>query len=255
MRVWPLAGIPEVHAGDDLAGMIAARAVDQGVGAGDTLMIAHKVVSKAEGRMIELASVTPGEAAAALADLTGKSPALCELILTESAAIVRRRGSTLICRTHHGFVCANAGIDSSNAPHGWVILLPRDPDASARGIAAAVSRAVGGRVGVIVTDTHGRAFRRGLVNIAIGVAGLEAVMDRRGETDREGRVLIATEQALADELAAVSGIFMPKAGGSPVVVASGLATTPAPGTAKDLVRLPEHDLFLGGDPDRGGRSG
>jgi coenzyme F420-0:L-glutamate ligase / coenzyme F420-1:gamma-L-glutamate ligase len=255
MRVWPLSGIPEVRAGDDLSGLIARLCVEQGVQAGDTLMIAHKVVSKAEGRMFELAAVIPSAAASQLAELTGKSPQLCELILAESAAIIRRRGSTVICRTHHGFVCANAGIDSSNAPVGWVILLPTDPDASARGLQAAVSDAVGGRVGVIVTDTHGRAFRRGLVNIAIGVAGLEAVMDRRGEADREGRVLIATEQALADELAAVSGIFMPKAGGSPVVVASGLTTTPAPGTAQDLVRLPEHDLFLHGDFDRGGRSG
>lgn len=255
MRVWPLSGIPEVHAGDDLSGLIARRCVAQGVQAGDTLMIAHKVVSKAEGRMIELSAVSPSAAAVQLAELTGKSPQLCELILTESEAIVRHRGSTVICRTHHGFVCANAGIDSSNAPAGWVILLPTDPDASARGLQAAVSRAVGGRVGVIVTDTHGRAFRRGLVNIAIGVAGLEAVMDRRGEADREGRVLIATEQALADELAAVSGIFMPKGGGSPVVVASGLETTPAPGTAQDLVRRAEHDLFLHADVDRGGRSG
>jgi coenzyme F420-0:L-glutamate ligase / coenzyme F420-1:gamma-L-glutamate ligase len=255
LRVWPLAGIPEIHPGDDLSRMIATLAVDQGVAVGDTLMIAHKVVSKSEGRLVELAGVASGEAAAQLSELTGKSPQLCELILAESAAIVRRRGSTLICRTHHGFVCANAGIDSSNAPHGWVILLPVDPDASARRIAAAVSRAVGGRVGVIITDTHGRAFRRGLVNIAIGVAGLEAVMDRRGETDREGRVLVATEQAFADELAAVSGIFMPKAGGSPVVVASGVATIPAPGTAAELVRRPEHDLFVGGDADHGGRSG
>lgn len=255
LRVWPLVGIPEIRPGDNLAGLIARLCVEQGVTIGDTLMIAHKVASKSEGRMIELATVTPSTAATQLAELTGKTPQLCELILTESAAIVRRRGSTLICRTHHGFVCANAGIDSSNAPAGWVILLPRDPDASARTVQAAVSMALGGRVGVIITDTHGRAFRRGLVNIAIGVAGLEAVMDRRGETDREGRVLIATEQALADELAAVSGIFMPKAGGSPVVVASGLETTPAPGTAADLVRLPEHDLFVGGDTDHGGRSG
>jgi coenzyme F420-0:L-glutamate ligase / coenzyme F420-1:gamma-L-glutamate ligase len=190
LRVWPLAGIPEIHPGDDLAGLIARLAGEQGVTVGDTLMIAHKVASKAEGRIIELATVAPSAAAAQLAELTGKSPQLCELILIESVAIVRRRGSTLICRTHHGFVCANAGIDSSNAPAGWVILLPRDPDASARTIQAAVSHAIGGRVGVIITDTHGRAFRRGLVNIAIGVAGLEAVMDRRGETDREGRVAL-----------------------------------------------------------------
>jgi coenzyme F420-0:L-glutamate ligase / coenzyme F420-1:gamma-L-glutamate ligase len=232
-----------VRPGDDLAGMLAGRAAAEGVVPGDVLMVAHKVVSKAEGRIVALAAVRAGPAAAALAAETGKEPALCELILAESRRVVRRRGGTLICETHHGFVCANAGVDSSNAPAGSVVLLPLDPDASARRLQARVAAAVGGRVGLVVTDTHGRAFRRGLVNVAIGVAGFEPVVDHRGGHDREGRVLVATDQALADELAAAAGPLMGKAAGTAAVVASGVATIPGPGGAGALLRDPEHDLF------------
>lgn len=229
--------------GDDLAGQLAARAAAEGVVPGDVVMVAHKVVSKAEGRIVALAAVAPGPAARALAELTGKDPALCELILSESRRVVRQRGGTVICETHHGFVCANAGIDSSNAPGGAVVLLPVDPDASARRLQARIAAAVGGRVGVIVTDTHGRAFRRGLVNVALGVAGFEPIIDHRGGRDRDGRVLVATDQALADELAAASGLYMAKGAGTPAVVASGVDTIPAPGGAAALVRDPAHDLF------------
>lgn len=229
--------------GDDLAGMIATRARAEGVGPGDVLLVAQKVVSKAEGRTVALAAVDVDRAAAALAEETGKDPALCALILAESRRIVRQRGGTVICETHHGFVCANAGIDASNTPEGTVILLPRDPDASARRIQAAVAAAVGGRVGVVVTDTHGRAFRRGLVNVAIGVAGFAPVIDHRGRRDRGGRTLVATDEAIADELAAAAGPFMGKDAGTPVVVVSGVPTAPAPGGAGELVRAPEHDLF------------
>jgi coenzyme F420-0:L-glutamate ligase / coenzyme F420-1:gamma-L-glutamate ligase len=156
---------------------------------------------------------------------------------------VRRRGATLICETRHGFVCANAGIDSSNAPAGAVVLLPVDPDASARRIQAAIAAAVGGRVGMIVIDTHGRPFRRGLVNVAIGVAGFAPVIDHRGERDRDGRVLVATDQAIADELAAAAGVYLGKGSGTPAVAVSGVATLPAPGGAGALVRDPAHDLF------------
>jgi coenzyme F420-0:L-glutamate ligase / coenzyme F420-1:gamma-L-glutamate ligase len=232
-----------VRPGDDLAGMLAGRAAAEGMAPGDVLMVAHKVVSKAEGRIVALAAVRPGPAAAALAAETGKEPALCELILAESRRVVRRREGTLICETHHGLVCANAGVDASNAPVGSVVLLPVDPDASARRLQARVAAAVGGRVGLVVTDTHGRAFRRGLVNVAIGVAGFEPVVDHRGGHDREGRVLVATDQALADELAAAAGPLMGKAAGTPAVVASGVATIPGPGGAGALVRDPAHDLF------------
>jgi coenzyme F420-0:L-glutamate ligase / coenzyme F420-1:gamma-L-glutamate ligase len=235
--------LPEVRPGDDLAGMLAARAAAEGVVPGDVLVVAHKVVSKAEGRIVALAGVRPGPAARALADETGKDPALCELILRESRRVVRRRGATVICETHHGFVCANAGVDSSNSPEGAVVLLPVDPDASARRLQARIAASVGGRVGLVVTDTHGRAFRRGLVNVAIGVAGFRAVIDHRGERDRTGRVLVATDQGIADELAAAAGVYLGKGRGTPVVVASGVETPWAPGSAAELVRDPEHDLF------------
>ncbi|CAN0304182.1 unnamed protein product, partial [Phaeothamnion confervicola] len=218
LRLWPLSALPEIVPGDDLGAMLAVRARAEGVVPGDILIVAHKVVSKAEGRIVVLADVRPGAAALALAAETGKSASLCELILAESAQIVRRRGATLICETHHGFVCANAGIDSSNSPEGCVILLPRDPDASARRLQSRVAAEVGGRVGVVVIDTHGRPFRRGLVNVAIGVAGFDPILDHRGEHDRSGRVLVATDQALADELAAAAGIYLGKASGTPAVI-------------------------------------
>ena len=217
--------------------------------AGDVLVVAHKVVSKAEGRTVVLSTVAPGPAALRLSRETGKDAALCELILAESRRIIRRRRATLIVETHHGFVCANAGIDSSNTATGRVVLLPRDPDASARRLQAPLADVAGGRVGVVVCDTHGRAFRRGLVNVAIGVAGFEAVEDHRGTCDREGRVLVATEQAIADELAAASGLLMPKGGGTPAVLFSGVSTTPSPGGAAALIRDPEHDLFRGSTAD------
>ena len=245
MRIWPLPAFPEIRGGDDLPGMIAMTCGASGVVAGDVLCVAQKVVSKAEGRTINLSQVRPGPAARELAEATGKDPALCELILAESARVVRIRRSLVICETHHGLVCANAGIDASNVAAGHVVLLPKDPDASARRIQAAVSNAAGGRVGVVITDTHGRAFRKGLVNVAIGVAGFRPVIDHRGEHDREGKTLVATDQAIADELAAASGIYMQKASGTPVVCCSGVATLPAPGALSDLVRDPEHDLFRG----------
>ena len=243
MRVWPLSGLPEITAGDDLAGLIAALAVEHGGRPGDVFLVAKKVVSKAEGRLVVLDTVAPGGAALALSQITGKRPELVELILAESRQVLRQRGGTLIVETHHGFICANAGIDASNVPAGHVLLLPRDPDASARRIQARIAAAVGGRVGVIVTDTHGRAFRRGLVNVAIGVAGMTAIIDHRGERDREGRVLVATDQAIADELAACAGLYMGKASGVAVVVCSDVVTDPAPGGAGELLRDPAHDLF------------
>lgn len=245
MRFWPLTGLGEIASGDDLPGIIAALAAGQGVRPGDVVCIAQKVVSKAEGRTVRLADVRPGGSARALAETTGKDPALCELILAESRRIVRVRGSLVICESRQGFICANAGIDASNTPAGTVILLPNDSDASARRIQTRIARAVGGRVGVVITDTHGRAFRRGLVNVAIGVAGFSPVVDHRGETDREGRVLVATDQALADELAAAAGILMGKAAGHAAICVSGVATEPAPGGVQDLLREPEHDLFRG----------
>ena len=223
--------------------MLAELALAQGMGPGDVLVTAHKPVSKAEGRVVELAGVRAGSAARELAERTGKDPALCELILAESRRIVRQRRGTVIAETRHGFICANAGIDASNVAPGWVVLLPVDPDASARRIQARLAAALGGRIGVVVTDTHGRAFRRGLVNVAIGVAGFAALVDLRGGYDRGGRLLVATDAGLADELAAAAGVLMPKAGGTPAVAVSGVATRPSPGGVGELLRDPAHDLF------------
>lgn len=247
MNLFALAGIGEITPGTRLDQLLAERARAAGVQPGDILCVAHKIVSKAEGRMVRLADVTPGPAALELAETNSKDPRLLELILRESRRIVRRRGSLLVCETHHGFICANAGIDASNVPDGHVVLLPVDSDRSARHIQSAVSAAIGGRVGVVITDTHGRAFRKAIINVAIGIAGFDPVVDHRGGFDREGRLLVATEQALGDELAAAAGILMDKGGGLPVVVVRGIETTPSPGTVHDLVRAAEHDLFRGTD--------
>ncbi len=238
-----LGALPEIQPGDDLPAMLAAVAVDAGLAPGDVVAIAHKPVSKAEGRVVRLDDVEAGDEARFLAAQTGKSPQLCQVILGESRRILRRRRSLLVCETHHGFVCANAGVDASNTAEGTVVLLPTDPDRSARRLQHALSDAAGGRVGVVITDTHGRAFRRGLVNVAVGVAGFEPVLDHRGGRDREGRMLVATDQALGDEVAAAAGMLMGKASGRPAVLVRGLVTAPSPGTLDALVRTPEQDVF------------
>ncbi len=243
VRITVMGALPEIRPGDDLAAMLVGIAGDAGVAPGDIVAIAHKPVSKAEGRIVHLADVVPGAEARALAHETGKSPQLCQVILGESRRILRRRRSLLVCETHHGFVCANAGVDTSNTAEGTVVLLPVDPDASARRLQHALSEVAGGRVGLVITDTHGRAFRRGLVNIAVGVAGFEAVLDHRGGRDRDGRLLVATDQALGDEVAAATGMLMGKASGRPAVLVRGLCTPPAPGTLRALVRDPDHDVF------------
>jgi coenzyme F420-0:L-glutamate ligase/coenzyme F420-1:gamma-L-glutamate ligase len=243
MMLTALTGLPEIRPGADLAAMLAKRAREFGIAPGDVVVLAHKVVSKAEGRMVRVAEVSPSAAAIELSVETGRDPRLCEVILGESRTILRRRGSTLICETYHGFICANAGVDASNAPDGQLVLLPRDPDRSARHLQVHLATAAGGRVGVVITDTHGRAFRRGIVNVAIGVAGFRAVIDQRGRRDREGRVMVATEQAVADELAAAAGILMDKGAGLPAVLVRGAVTEWAPGGAAELLRDPRHDLF------------
>ncbi len=243
VRLTVLGALPEIQPGDDLPAMLAAVAADAGVQPGDVVAIAHKPVSKAEGRIVRLADVQPGDEALHLAAETGKTPELCEVILGESRRILRRRRSLLVCESNLGFVCANAGVDASNTAEGTVVLLPTDPDASARRLQHALSRVARGRVGVVITDTHGRAFRRGLVNIAVGVAGFAPVLDHRGGRDREGRMLVATDQALGDEIAAAAGMLMGKASDRPAVLVRGLATTSSPGSIHDLVRDPAHDVF------------
>ncbi len=243
VRIEVLGALPEVVPGDDIAGMLAAAARDAGLAPGDVLAVAHKVVSKAEGRVVRLDQVQAGTRARELAAATGKDPALCQVILDESRSVIRRRRSLLVCETHQGFICANAGVDASNTPDGTVVLLPADPDASARRIQRVLAEAAGGRVGVVITDTHGRAFRRGLVNVAVGVAGFAPVLDHRGGRDREGRMLVATDQALADEIAAAAGMLIGKSSGRPAALVRGLGTSPAPGSAADLVRRQDQDVF------------
>jgi coenzyme F420-0:L-glutamate ligase/coenzyme F420-1:gamma-L-glutamate ligase len=241
-----LPGIPEVGAGDDLARLLAQAAGD--FADGDVLVVAHKVVSKAEGRVVALDDVRPGERALALGAEHGKDPRLVEVILGESAAIVRSRPGVLICRTHQGFVCANAGVDASNAPRaGEVVLLPLDPDASARALRARLRELTGAAPAIVVTDSFGRAWRIGQCDIAIGIAGLAAAEDWRGRSDAGGRRLDATIVAVADEAAAAADLVRRKDSREPAVLVRGLdrhvTAGDGPGAAA-LIRARDEDLFL-----------
>lgn len=239
-----LGGVPDVGPGDDLAALLVAAAGD--LAAGDVLVVAHKVVSKAEGRTVALAGVTPGERALALAAEHGKDARLVEVILRESETIVRSRPGVLICRTHHGFVCANAGVDASNAAPGEVVLLPGDPDASARALRARVRDLTGVAPAIVIADSFGRAWRVGQCDVAIGLAGLAPVEDWRGREDRTGRRLEATVIAVADAAAAAADLARAKDSGEPAVIVRGLdrhvREDDGPGAAT-LVRARDEDLF------------
>ena len=236
-----LDGIPEVHPGDDLAALIAAAVSSSGIGlqADDVVVVTQKVVSKAEGRIVELASVQPSELAQRWANRWEKDPRQVELVLRESAAIVRMApGGLIIGRTRHGFVCANAGVDVSNVGSGDVAtLLPEDPDASA----AALRDRLGAPV--VISDSFGRPWRNGIVNVAIGVAGLEAVVDLRGQPDAAGRIMRATVIAVADELASAADLAGGKVGQRPVVVVRGYDWVPSTAGGAPLIMEPERDLF------------
>lgn len=243
--VMPVEGIGEVGEGDRVGDLIAAALTLEG---GDIIVVAQKIVSKSEGRLRELAGVTPGPEARRLAEETGRDPRLVELILAESRAVLRAVPRALIVRTHHGFVCANAGIDASNiAERGGVLLLPADPDSSARGIRAQLEAAAEQTVGVVVADSFGRAWRIGQADIAIGAAGIRVADDWRGRPDRHGRKLSATEIAVADQLAAAADLARAKDAGVPAVVIRGLGhlvtVEDGPG-AEALRRTEEQDLFL-----------
>jgi coenzyme F420-0:L-glutamate ligase/coenzyme F420-1:gamma-L-glutamate ligase len=230
-----LEGLPEIRPGDDLPGLLATR-VPAGPG---VLVVAQKIVSKAEGRLVALAKVVPGARALELAREIGKDPRHVQLVLDESRRVVRVGPGVLITETHHGLICANSGVDLSNAPEDdLAVLLPLDPDASARAILARL----GPRRGVIVSDTFGRPWREGLVDVAIGVAGLAPLIDARGQTDRRGRELQVTVMARADQLAAAAGMLMDKAAGIPAVWIEGLEPEGDGGLAP-LLRDPSRDLF------------
>lgn len=251
LRLFAPAGIPEVAPGDDLAALIgdALERNGESLVAGDVVAVAQKIVSKAEGRMRMLDDILPTARAWAIAQLSGKDARKVQAILDESTDIVRIAAfppdGLVIARHRLGWVCANAGIDESNVGReGALLLLPADPDRSARAIAAGLRRRFGAQVGVVVTDTFGRAWRRGQVNVAIGVAGVPAVKSLAGEPDAYGRPLQVTEPALADEVAAAAGLLMGKSGGTPVIVLRGLAwTADAAARARQLVRPVKEDLF------------
>jgi coenzyme F420-0:L-glutamate ligase/coenzyme F420-1:gamma-L-glutamate ligase len=238
-------GVSEIHPGDDLAGVIVAAARRSRVRFEDRdiLVVAQKIVSKAEGRLTRLADVIPSTPALELAGKLKKDPRLIEMILRESRRIVRS-DPVLIVETHHGLVCANAGVDQSNIPGDEVVsLLPRDPDGAARKLAAALRKLLHKRIAVIISDTFGRPWRLGLTNVAIGAAGVPALVDLRGTRDLHGKLLHATILAVADEVAAAAGLLMAKSGGIPAVIIRGYRYRPVLDPAARIIRAANEDLF------------
>ena len=245
IRIIGLTGMPEVQAGNEVAAqIIAAARMGPGLLDGDVVVVTQKIVSKAEGRVVPLDSVTPTPEAERLAVETEKDPRLVELILRESRRIVRQRGPVLITETKHGFVCANAGIDASNVgPEGLVCLLPQDPDRSAQGIQTAIRKAAGADVAVIISDTFGRPWREGHTNVAVGVAGMLPFADYVGQVDPHGYELKVSTLAVADELAAAAELVMGKLDGVPVAIIRGYPYPRGEGTARQMIRDREKDLF------------
>jgi coenzyme F420-0:L-glutamate ligase / coenzyme F420-1:gamma-L-glutamate ligase len=238
LRVLPLAGLPEVREGDDLAQLVAGavRLEDD-----DVVVVAQKIVSKAEGRVVRLDAVEPSRKARELA--AGEDPRRLEVILREAVRIVRERPPLVIAETQHGFVCASAGVDASNTPAaGTLVLLPQDPDASAARIREGIRKRTGRAVGVIVTDSFGRAWRQGTTDVAIGAAGVRVLLDLHGRRDRVGYELHATTIAVADEIAGAAELVMGKLDGVPGAVVRGLDLR-GDGRARDLVMPRERDLF------------
>jgi coenzyme F420-0:L-glutamate ligase/coenzyme F420-1:gamma-L-glutamate ligase len=240
-----LQDLPEIHAGDDLAELIFG-ALPHEPTPSDVLVVAHKIVSKSEGRVRELASVRPSVRAIELGDQHGKDARHVQVVLDESRELLRAVRGVLICVTHHGFVCANAGVDASNAADGTVIMLPLDPDASARRIRARLRELTATAPAVVITDSFGRAWRHGQCDVALGVAGLAPLEDWRGRTDAHGRELHATWIAVADELAAAADLARSKDSGEPVVLVGGagrhVSADDGPGAAA-LLRPEAEDLF------------
>ena len=243
VRVIPLEGIPEIEEGDDLAGLLLTAAERAGgLEDADVLVVAQKAVSKAEGRVVRLDDVEPSARALELAD-DDRDPRHVEWILRESAQVVRVRPPLIIAETRHGFVCASAGVDASNAKgDGTLILLPLDPDASAARIREAIRARTGRDVGVVVSDSFGRPFRQGTTDVALGVAGLTALLDLRGVRDRHGYELHATQIAVADELAGAAELVLGKVSGIPAAVIRGVDLR-GDGTGADIPIPEERDLF------------
>jgi coenzyme F420-0:L-glutamate ligase/coenzyme F420-1:gamma-L-glutamate ligase len=252
LQLTPVPGIPLVQPGDDLAGMVLAALSQTGIqlADGDILVLAQKIVSKAEGRLVNLATVAPSPQANELATQTGKDPRLVELILRESKQVLRTRLGVMIVEHRLGFVCASAGIDHSNVsgPHGapgdWVLLLPEDPDASAQRLCERFESASGARLGVLIIDSHGRAWRLGTVGISIGLAGLPGLLDMRGWPDLFDFQLQITQVGVADELAAAASLVMGQSSeGLPLVHVRGFPYPLRAGALNELIRPQEQDLF------------
>jgi coenzyme F420-0:L-glutamate ligase/coenzyme F420-1:gamma-L-glutamate ligase len=243
----PVPGVPLVQPGDDLAGLLATAIREAGIAleAHDVVAVCQKVVSKAEGRIVDLATVHPSAFATRIAGTTNKDPRIVEVILRETTRIVKMADGHLICETGPGWICANAGIDESNAVRAdSVTLLPLDADASAERLRAALSTTAGAiPIGIVVTDTFGRPWRDGLVDVALGVAGIGAILDYRGATDMGGRELHHTILALGDEIAAAAGLLMDKGAGIAAVVVRGVPWTRTQGRGRDLIRPAALDLF------------
>ena len=249
-----LAALPEVRAGDDLAELIVAAAGERAIGAGTLVAVAHKAVSKSEGAVVSLADVQPSRRARELAAQTAatdgvaeKDPREIEVVLEQSAEVLRAERGVLICRTHHGLVCANAGVDASNVPgEEELVLLPSDPDGSARRIRGGLRARLGAAPAVMITDSFGRTWRHGQLDVAIGLAGMQPLDDWRGRTDSHGLQLRATWLAIADAAAACADLARAKDSREPVVLVEGLArfTTAEDGPgAAAIRRAPEEDLF------------
>jgi coenzyme F420-0:L-glutamate ligase/coenzyme F420-1:gamma-L-glutamate ligase len=238
--------LPMVQPGDDLAALIADRAPP--LHDGDVVVVAQKIVSKSEGRSVDLATVTPSQRAVELAAEVGKDPRLVEVILSESTRVVRSRPNLMIMQHRLGFVMANAGVDHSNvAPVDGVdraLLLPVDPDGSAEALRADLAKRFGVRIGVIISDSFGRPWRHGTTGVAIGAAGLPSLIDMRGQPDLFGRILEVTIVGFADEIAAAAGLLQGQAAeAQPVVIVRGLTWTAPDAPVNQLVRRPEEDLF------------
>ena len=244
LEILPVEGIPEVRPGADLPTLISTASADGLLQTGDVVVVTHKIVSKAEGRLVDLDTVEPSAFAKGFAARHEKDPRQIEVVLRESRRIVRMDRGIIISETHHGFVCANAGVDASNVPGDeTVCLLPLDPDASARRLRDSLISRTDSDIAVIVSDSFGRAWRQGITNVAIGVSGMDPLAAYRGGTDPHGYPLTASVLAVADELAAAAELVMGKTAGIPVAVVRGYPYPKGPGTGKDLIMEPERDLF------------
>ena len=248
VEVLALAGLTEVREGDDLEGMIgdAIERSGHGLSADDILVVTHKIVSKAEGQLVDLRTVSPSALATSIAERFGKDARQVEVVLRESSRIVRMDRGVIIAETAHGLICANAGVDASNVgPQSGdlVTLLPRDPDASAGRIRAALQARFGTDIAVVISDSFGRPWRWGIVDVALGVSGLLPLEDLRGQPDADGRVMRTTVRAVADELASAAELALGKTAGRPVALVRGAQPPTGEGTSRDLVIPEANDLF------------